>query len=300
MQLEKTTMTKPKDDALGPPTSADDPVVPSVSLTDILHSGHLFYILRRARAGFEPSRKHLLEIYCEVIEKGEHPRPAVNAFVAGAVRAILDGGDANQAFGQVRNKAGRPPQSQKGDFFPIIVEGKERTKLMRMMPEYRDWILARDVAEIVEGGDPLKYARSVVAKRYGVSDSTVHRAIKKFKNPDLNQKALNDSFQASREGNNQFQNYVQKHSGSIAPEAIAASWRRRSLSYFRRLGNVAASKWPNETADSAWFKNAVADEEFAKSLFLYLDPRDVQGHSATTSEVDARNAFVRAFEKSRA
>jgi hypothetical protein len=160
------------------------PVEAEIHFTDYYHSGHLYYFVKRAQAGFVPARIQIMQYYCETVARGNQPKPVIHAYFAGVLKRILDGNSANKAFGTVRDRAGRTPKRLQGDFLRVIVSDEDRVKLMKLMPGYRNWEICRQIEEQLKQGQPLKAARSTVASSVGVSSSTVHRAWNNCRQPD--------------------------------------------------------------------------------------------------------------------
>ncbi|MBK9471840.1 MAG: hypothetical protein IPO18_06085 [bacterium] len=263
------------------------------------HSGHYYYVLKKARAGFKPFQDDLMASFCHAVSRGQQPRPAVLVYIADAVAKVASGKNAGQAFGQVRDRAGKPPKILMGDFLPIIFEGKNLKKSMKASPAYRNWRIVHHVAAAMTAGSSLKSARKSAAKQFTVSDSTVQRAIVAYRKPHPVMVAQIEHFKAVEDAVAQFQEYVRNQIGTSDAKSVAASWRRQSIAHFGRLGRAAAAESPGESAEAVWFRKIVDDKSFVHVLFLRLEHQDVDGHPAMISELEAQAAFVRAINRAR-
>ncbi len=86
----------------------------------------------------------------------------------------------------------------------------------------------------------------------------------------------------------------------MAPERIIALWRRKAIARFKEAGRAAGAERKYTSAAAAWYAKAVEDEEFAWTLILYLEHRNLDQHVDTLSEAAARSYFIKGFDGMRA
>jgi hypothetical protein len=283
-----------------PSPAPADVVLPSVALEDVLHSGHLHFLLRRARCGFKPAGNRLMHIYCMCTEKGKEPRPAVHAFIAEALGKMLNGQSANQAFKQMRDRAGNDKSEMKGDFPLVITDKKTEALLIKRHPGYRDWLIARDL-RAADAGPILEPSMcKAVGSKYHVCERTVRRAWCKYvSSPSVNLKARSDYEQAVSAAHDQFNAFVADHRGRAGAKDTADKWRKRSVQLLRKLARDAAAASPEDPPSLLWSRGVVADPTLVAVLFLCLEQFEVDGHSARITEDEAKAEYLSAVDSAR-
>lgn len=281
------------------PSAKGDVPPPSIALEDALHSGHLYFVLQRARCGARPALSTLMLIYQECVRNGKEPKPAVHAFVSEAFGAIDTGRDANHALRLKKDRSGRGKTSLAGDVPRIIVDAESTARLIELMPEYRDWLIAYRLYEAGAAPTLDRKTREDMAKRFHTSPSTVGRAWKKYVSPSPDLQVLTESFAVVEETWTVFNAFVQEHQGESDAPTIAARWRKRSVQLLRELAREAAVASPDLTPAVLWSRGVVNDLEAVKVLFLCLEQFDVDGHPARITEEKAKAEFMRAVDIAR-
>ncbi len=266
---------------------------PEERLFEYPHSGHLYYLIKRVQVGYIPARYLIMRIFCGLVKQGERPKPALLAYLAGALQQIIVSNNANKAFGIVRDRAGRMPARMRDDIMRIPINEKDRVLLMKQNPAYRNWEICKMMLVKLEGGHPLKKVRPAVAKKFNVSDSTVHRA---WTNRDYIDPIVKAHFMASDQADDKFAAFKTKHAVHIDSGAAASRWVKESISCFSKLGRDTAAIQANETAQSSWYNLAVYDESFAELLIYRIGAREFDEHLAGISESEACDAFTRSFD----
>lgn len=276
-----------------------DAVPPSIALEDIVHSGHLFYILKRARCGAKPAIQMLMLIYRESVDHGKEPRPAVHAFISTALGDIQAGRDANHAFGLKKDRSGRDKRSLAGDVPPIITDEEGTAKLIEAVPEYRDWLIAHRLHEAGASTVLDKKTRKDMAEKFHTSPSTVDRAWEKYLSPRPDLQMLTDSFAVVEKAWSQFNAFVAQHRNQEGAKTIAAKWREHSVKSLRMIARKAAAESTELPPAVLWSRGVVNNPELVLVLFLCLEQFDVDGHPARITEEEAKAEFMRAVEVAR-
>lgn len=283
-----------------PTSPAAQPDAQSIALPDIPHSGHLHFVHKLARAGCVDHMRRLMTFYCKATEQGLHPSPVLETYVRDATKAVLSGENASQVFGQTRDRAGRPQIRTTGIIAVNETNARARRKSMSESMLYRDWVLASDVKREIQAGKPLKQARSAVARRHRVSNSTVHRACKNIEKPNPLVEIHVQYFTAVDDSYQEFEAFLLQCSQRNDPTYVFRRWYTRSISQFVRFGSVASHVPRYETPELAWADMVVEDLDLARALMLRLEPRVFGECIATTPEAILKAAFVMGYVKARA